>query len=133
MNEDAVRIFIQRAENDLKTGKDELATEAPATDTVCFHAQQCCEKYFKAYLVFHGVEIPRTHDLALLIDLCSKIDSLFQKLFEWNADLLTQYAVEVRYDEPIFPTLDEAQEALDLARKIREFVRRKLADKGFKP
>ncbi len=51
MNEDAVALWIRRAENDLKTGKDELATEEPATDTVCFHMQQCCEKYLKAFLM----------------------------------------------------------------------------------
>lgn len=27
MNEDAVRLWIRRAESDLKTGKDELATD----------------------------------------------------------------------------------------------------------
>ncbi len=43
MNEDAVRIWILRAENDLKTGQDELVTPEPATDTVCFHMQQCCD------------------------------------------------------------------------------------------
>lgn len=104
MNEDAVCILIRRAENDFKTAKDELSTPEPATDAVCFHAQQCCEKYFKAYLAFHGKEIPRTHDLAFLINHCSKIDSDFQKMWEWNVDTLTHYAVETRYDEPLFPT-----------------------------
>jgi HEPN domain-containing protein len=131
MNEEAVGIWIRRAENDLKTGRDELSTSDPATDTVCFHMQQCCEKYLKAFLVFHGKEHPKTHDLALLIDSCAKLDPSFQTLFEWNADLLTQYAVEVRYDEPIFPTLEEAHQALDLTERVRDFVRDKFREKGF--
>jgi len=45
MNEDAVSLWIRRAENDLKIGKGELLTEDPATDAVCFHRQQCAEKY----------------------------------------------------------------------------------------
>lgn len=130
MNEEAVYIWIRRAENDLKTGRDELATDEPATDTICFHMQQCCEKYLKAFLVFHGEEIPRTHDLALLIEQCGRIDSDFGVLYEWGVDRLTDYAVLVRYDKPIFPSLEETKEAVKLAEKVRDFVRRKLQEKG---
>lgn len=28
----------------------------PPTDTICFHAQQCAEKYLKAYLVYQDIE-----------------------------------------------------------------------------
>ncbi len=50
MNEELVNRYIMKADNDLKTAKDELETDKPATDTVCFHTQQCVEKYLKAYL-----------------------------------------------------------------------------------
>jgi HEPN domain-containing protein len=33
------------------------------TDTVCFHAQQCVEKYLKAFLVLEGIDFPKTHDI----------------------------------------------------------------------
>jgi HEPN domain-containing protein len=36
-------------------------------DTVCFHAQQCAEKYLKALLLQAGSEPPKTHDLRLLL------------------------------------------------------------------
>ena len=36
MNEETVRQKIRKAENDLKIGKDEMNTENPATDAVCF-------------------------------------------------------------------------------------------------
>ncbi len=45
MNEDTIRNWIQKAENDLKIGEDEMATQEPARDMVCFHMQQCAEKY----------------------------------------------------------------------------------------
>ncbi|MEM4538515.1 MAG: HEPN domain-containing protein [Thermosphaera sp.] len=130
MNEEAVYIWIRRAESDFKIGKDELATEDPATDATCFHMQQCCEKYLKAFLVFHGEEIPRTHDLALLIDRCSGIDPDFGLLSDWGVDRLTDYAVLVRYDAPIFPTVEEAREAMELAERVRNFVRKKLKERG---
>ena len=42
-----VRNWILKAESDLKIGRDEMQTEHPATDMVCFHMQQCVEKYLK--------------------------------------------------------------------------------------
>lgn len=32
--------WIRKAENDFKIGKDELSTEEPATDMICFHMEQ---------------------------------------------------------------------------------------------
>lgn len=43
-----VKQWILKANNDLKTAKDEMNTDDPATDTICFHAQQCVEKLLKA-------------------------------------------------------------------------------------
>ena len=47
-----VREWVAKAENDLKnaTHSLKLGEDCP-TDTVCFHAQQCVEKYLKAMLV----------------------------------------------------------------------------------
>ena len=52
-----VREWIAKAENDLTTAVHtlRLGSECP-TDTVCFHAQQCVEKYIKALLVFLACE-----------------------------------------------------------------------------
>jgi HEPN domain-containing protein len=62
--------WIKKAENDLKTAKDEIEVYNPATDTICFHAQQCVEKYLKAYLFFHQKYFRKTHNIAELIELC---------------------------------------------------------------
>ncbi len=131
MNEDAVRLWIRRAESDLKIGVDELATDQPATDAVAFHMQQCCEKYLKVFLIFHGQEHPRTHDLALLVERCAQIDPEFRTQFDWGVHTLTKYAVGVRYDEEIFPSLDETRRALDLAKRVKTFVLAKLRERGF--
>ena len=59
--------WVVKAENDLLNAAHtlKLGRRCP-TDTVCFHAQQCAEKYVKALLVFRGVDFPRTHDLEVL-------------------------------------------------------------------
>lgn len=109
-----------------------MATEKPATDGICFHMQQCVEKYLKAFLIYYGREFRKTHDIAELIELCSEIDSEFKKLQEIAAVELTDYAVEVRYGEEIyFPTLNEAKEAIEICEKVKEFVIAKLKAKGF--
>ena len=55
-----VQQWVQKAESDLKTATYtlQLAEDCP-TDTVCFHAQQCIEKYVKALLVLTGLDFPR--------------------------------------------------------------------------
>lgn len=90
------------------------------------------EKYLKAYLLSRGAEIPRTHNLALLVARCRKYDPDFQKLVDMEIDRLTDYAVMVRYGEEFYiPSLEETQEALILAQQTREFVREKLGALGF--
>jgi len=132
MNEETVKKWIVKAGNDFKTGKDELLTDDPATDTVCFHMQQCVEKFLKAYLVLHGREISRTHDISEVIHLCVEIEQDFEILYQMKADELTKYAVDVRYpDEFYMPTLEEAEECIKIAEEVKEFVRGALKSKGF--
>lgn len=132
MNEETMRNWIRRAENDLKIGKDEIATDRPVLDMVCFHMQQCAEKYLKAFLIFHGKEIRKTHDIGEIINQCKKIDPDFSFLLDINADTLTKYAVEIRYGEVFYyPSPEEAKEAIKIARKVKDFVLKKLKEKSF--
>ncbi|GBC97200.1 hypothetical protein HRbin16_03020 [bacterium HR16] len=124
MTDDPVHQWLTKAEHDLKIARDELATEEPVTDMVSFHAQQACEKCLKAFLIFHGKEYPRTHDLSDLIARCEAIDAEFALLAEWGVDELTDYSVSVRYGEPFeMPSLSDAQEALVLAERVLRFVK----------
>lgn len=117
--------WIQKAEADLiacrRLSKQELADVA---DVVCFHAQQCAEKYLKAFLNSKGQEAPKIHSLKILVDLCRQIDEEFQTLI-LDAGQLEEYAVEFRYPgEPA--TEEEARDALRKAVSLREFLRMKL-------
>ena len=132
MNEDTVRKWILKAESDLKIARDELIMENPATDGICFHAQQCAEKYLKAYLVYNNKEIRKTHDIAELVRMCCEIDQEFNKLNREDLVSLTDYAVEIRYvDDFYFPPVEEAKLAIKLAEKVKNFVLKKLKEKGY--
>ena len=43
------------------------------TSTICFHAQQAAEKFLKAFLAYHDIDFPRTHDIDFLLAECKKI------------------------------------------------------------
>jgi len=102
-----------------------LAAECP-TDTVCFHAQQCAEKYLKALLVLDGIDFPKTHDIerltALLVaraDICLTTE---------EQGRLTDYAITTRYPGTGEIFLTEARRAVTLARRVRKQVRNLLPD-----
>ena len=67
---EVIRQWVQKAEHDLLASVQvlKLGKETPI-DIVCFHAQQCVEKYLKALLVNHDLEPPKTHNLPRLLDL----------------------------------------------------------------
>jgi HEPN domain-containing protein len=61
------REWIDKAEGDFATARREIRVrQAPNYDAVCFHAQQCIEKYLKARLQEADLSIGRTRDLAAL-------------------------------------------------------------------
>ena len=72
-----VREWVRKAENDLKNAAHTLKMkrECP-TDTVCFHAQQCVEKYLKAFLSFKSIDFPKAHDIGELLALIADGDAL---------------------------------------------------------
>lgn len=58
----------KKAEGDFKTaGREFRVSNSPNHDAVCFHVQQCVEKYFKARLEEASIHIPKTHDLERLL------------------------------------------------------------------
>jgi HEPN domain-containing protein len=127
VNPATVRQWILKAEHDWKIALDELATAEPVADMVCFHLQQCCEKYLKAFLISHERPYPRTHRLEVLIHLCANLDPEFQILMEWGASRLSRYAATIRYGEDFYiPSLSETQEALGITEKVRQFILQKL-------
>ncbi len=120
------REWVAKAESDLKTAVYTLKVKDESTaDTICYHAQQCAEKYFKAALTNMGRDFPRTHDIGELVALVPVKQR--PKLSPEEQRLLTDYAVTMRYPgdyEPV--TLSEARIALRLARRVRTVIRKML-------
>jgi HEPN domain-containing protein len=114
------------AERDILTAKQGLETKQIITDTVCFHCQQGAEKYLKAFLVKEQIEFSKTHNIMSLLNLCASVDQSFKKELS-EADVLTDYAVEIRYPDDWYePSMEETKEAYGIALKVKEFVLKKL-------
>jgi len=109
---------VQKAEGDFATAsRESRSRKAPNYDAVCFHAQQCAEKYPKACLQEAAIPFPRTHDLAVLLNLLLSAQPSLAPLRP-ALDTLTAYAVDVRYPGQV-STKVTAREALKLCRPVR--------------
>ena len=91
-----VRAWIRKAEADFRSAGLLLAAgkDCPM-ESVCFHAQQCVEKYLKAFLCLRGLDFPWNHDIGELVALLPKEVSL--ALTDKDQERLTEYAVDSRY------------------------------------
>ena len=121
----AVAEWVSKAEGDFATaGREIRARKFPNYDAVCFHCQQCAEKYLKAVLQVNNKHIPKMHFLLELKALLTKFDPSYELL---RADLETLEDYSVRYRYPgESAEKDEAQAAYQAAKVVREFVRQKL-------
>jgi HEPN domain-containing protein len=68
---------------------------------VAFHAQQCAEKYLKALLVARNVDVPKTHDLAVLVSRLVKNGQSTSDITPAIIDQLNPFAVGVRYPDDL--------------------------------
>jgi len=91
------REWVAKAEGDFAmVERESRARKNPSYDGICFHAQQCAEKYLKARLCEAGIEFARVHDLVALLELALAVEPFWEA---YRADLaaLTDYAVSFRY------------------------------------
>jgi HEPN domain-containing protein len=123
------REWIEKAEEDFAAA-ERLAPvrKPPIWNVLCFHCQQCIEKYLKACLQEKGRDIPKTHNLALLLDLLLPEEPLWEAL-RHSLNLLNGFAVEFRYPGES-ATSQDARNAMVLCKKLRTTFRESLMLRG---
>ena len=126
-----VRQWLAYADEDLRVARHGFSMpETPPCRTIAFHAQQCAEKHLKAYLVFHGVDFPFTHNVRRLLDLCAAAAAWAEQLRD--AEELSPYAITARYPgEELVVSEAESRRAVEIAERVREVVRGALWEEGF--
>jgi HEPN domain-containing protein len=121
----ATREWVDKAEADYAAALVmRRSRKKYSRDIVCFHLQQCVEKYLKARLIEGGIAFPKTHDLERLLDLAVAIEPLWAVLRPAMA-AITDHAIESRYPGR---TADpaEVRTLLRDSGRIREIVRQSL-------
>jgi HEPN domain-containing protein len=109
---EAAELFLRKAASDLAAARVLAADNAQDDDVVGFHAQQAVEKALKAVVAVRSLEIPRSHDLGLVIRLLDLAEGELPVEIR-EADWLNPWAVTLRYDHPGAP-LDRTM-ALEVA------------------
>ena len=121
-----IRQWIEKAEEDYTNAEHTLTLQDNCPlSTVCFHSQQCVEKYLKALLIGYSLQVPKSHDLLELYHrLAPDVRPSLSE--EWLA-VLNRYAVETRYpgDWDII-SRREAEDAFAAAGTVRETISEKL-------
>jgi len=107
----------------------------PPTDTAGRMAHMVAEYSLKAYLMLNKAKITRSHDLAEILDDCIAIhsDSDFEGL-RADCHALTRYRMDFVYPGPTpeVISVEEAKEAIEKARRIKDFVITKAQEMGYR-
>lgn len=121
--------WLTFANEDLRVA--ELAPNAAVHNQACFHAQQCVEKCLKACLTVSGELLPRTHQIADLIQLLPQTLRAALAQEETGLVALDQFYIPTRYPDALpgmlpegLPQRHHAEIALRTAQCCYEFAQR---------
>ena len=109
--------WIAKAEADFATMERECAVkDTPNYDGICFHAQQCAEKYLKAWLCEANISFSKIHDLVVLLEQTLEAEPAWEK-FRQDLAYLSDFAIAFRYPGESA----DAESAFDAQRRCRLF------------
>jgi len=122
--------WLEFADEDLRLARHGLTlTSGVPYRLIAYHAQQCAEKHLKAFLVYHEIDFPYTHNIGRLLELCAEKGDWARDLPE--ADELTPFAITARYpSEQEAVTREESLRTIEIALKVRETIRKALEREG---
>ncbi|KKQ48832.1 MAG: HEPN domain protein [candidate division TM6 bacterium GW2011_GWF2_38_10] len=120
-----IKDWLRKSLGDVK-----LATKAigddETLDPAIYLTHQSVEKALKAFLVGLGEKIPKTHDLGILLDCCTRFDEEFI-LLQSECKILDPYGSHSRYpDDCFYVHQKDLIEAIFMAHKIFNFVNNKI-------
>jgi HEPN domain-containing protein len=122
------------ANNDIHMISNNINTKDPeAAGAIAVFCQQAVEKFFKAYLIEHSVDFPKTHDLLNLYNKVKAIKDL--NIDEIILASLNGLYIKTRYPSDVgtmpsgsMPNLDETKEFINFAKNMAKIVNAELED-----
>jgi len=118
--------WVAKAEGDFAVlERESRVRKQPNYDGICFHAQQCAEKYLKAILCEADIAFSKAHSLTSLIDQALLVEPFWET---WREHLayLSVYAVDFRYPG-MSADKEQARQSRKLCLEFRKAARQALA------
>ncbi len=116
--------WVRKAEADAALLGIVGSADPELRDVICFHCQQCVEKYLKALLQEAGISALKTHNLVQLLDLLLPGDKTLRR-FRPSCKSLSRFAVDYRYPG-LTATKRQAEAARRSAIQLRGEIRARL-------
>jgi HEPN domain-containing protein/predicted nucleotidyltransferase len=88
--------WVEKAEEDFALARLARRSKKPLHDSVCYHCQQCAEKYLKALLEELGISVSKTHKLKGLLTRL-EVDHPTLRFLRRGVGFLDKFAVDPRY------------------------------------
>lgn len=90
---------------------------------ICFHMQQCIEKYLKGYLIYKTGMLHGGHGLRKLCSTASTFNEEFNK-FKKDLAFVGDFYIEVRYpqEDPLIATKEDTEDCFKIADEIMSFI-----------
>lgn len=117
---ETVRRMLEAARRDLQAIGNMLDVKLFSDEIFGLLAQQAVEKALKAWLAHGDQDVPRTHNLRLLLILLSQAGETVAG--EWDFIDLTQFAVQFRYES--WNAIDTPLDRERLVRQVDSLLRR---------
>ncbi len=122
-NLDVANEWFKMAEIDFESAKFLLNMKPAPLEIICYHCQQCAEKYLKGFIVFNGGSTSKTHDLVILNKICKTYSDNFKEI-ENECLELTDYGVQIRYPFHFEVEEHDAFKAIESTQKIIELIKK---------
>lgn len=118
--------WIVLADDDLAFAKAALEDKLEYYLQICFYIHQATEKILKAYILANELGFEKIHDLNKLLQICIQKDEEFSEFVE-AAKLLNPFYIGTRYPDVVIKVnKSQAENALNLAEQISNFVKEKI-------
>ncbi|HET9136349.1 MAG TPA: HEPN domain-containing protein [Candidatus Kapabacteria bacterium] len=118
--------WVHKAEEDYETILQLfIEGKKPLYSIVCFHGQQCIEKYLKVFLTESGIDFPKTHLLSQLLDLSIPLKPEWD-LHRQALNVLSNFAIWTRYPHEMMVDRKIAQNAVEITFELRSLLRNEL-------
>jgi len=117
--------WVAKAESDFAVmQRESQVQDYPSYDAICFHAQQCAEKYLKARLCEADIGFGKVHDCVALLEQTLQLEPDWE-CFREDLAYLSDFAVAFRYPGESADDV-AAKDAQRRCKKFRQAVRKML-------